>query len=148
MLNKNTVTKAKGFTLVELVIVIAIIGILSAIAYPSYDQYVVRSKRTDAMAALNLAAQAIERFRANNYSYETGDDINAFFTNQVPIEGGTATYVLSITDTVSTYTLTATPTGSMAGRDGALTLTNAGVRGWTDQSGAPHPCWPEGGNSC
>ncbi len=138
----------QGFTLIELMIVVAIVGILSAIVYPSYEQYVIRSKRADAMAALNIAAQAIERYRANNYSYETGDDIKQFFADQVPVEGGTAYYTLSIVDSVTTYTLTAKPTGNMAGRDGALTLTNAGERSWTDKDDVSHPCWPEGGNSC
>ena len=139
----------RGFTLVELMIVVAIVGILSAIAYPSYEQYVVRSKRSDAMAALNLAAQAMERNRINSYSYETNDDdINKVFTDQVPVEGGAAYYTLSVVDTATTYILTATPTGSMAGRDGILTLSNTGVRNWIDKGGTPHACWPEGGNSC
>ncbi|PCI69619.1 MAG: general secretion pathway protein GspH [Gammaproteobacteria bacterium] len=145
---QNTNSKVKGFTLIELMVVMAIIGILASIAYPSYTQYTVRAKRSDGMAALNLASQAMERFRANNYSYETGDDITQVFTDQVPVDGGTPYYQLSVVDDVSTYTLTATPLGALAGRDGALTLTNAGVRNWTDSYGTLHTCWPEGGNSC
>jgi type IV pilus assembly protein PilE len=139
---------SEGFTLIELMVVMAIIGILASIAYPSYTQYTVRAKRSDGMAALNLASQAMERYRANNYSYETGDDIDEVFANQVPIDGGNAYYQLSLVDTVSTYTLTATPTGALANQDGALSITNAGVREWTDKAGTLHTCWPEGGNTC
>lgn len=143
-----TKPKVKGFTLVEIMIVLAILGILASIAYPSYTQYTVRAKRSDGMAALNLAAQAMERFRINNYTYETGDDITQVFAEFVPVDGGTPYYVLTIADTNSTYTLTATPLGVLAGQDGALSLTNAGVRSWTDGDGVVLACWPEGGNTC
>ncbi|MGB0496320.1 MAG: type IV pilin protein [Kangiellaceae bacterium] len=147
-MNSTGYKKVNGFTLLELMIVLAIIGVLASIAYPAYDQYTVRAKRSDGMAALNLAAQAMERFRANNYSYETGDDITQVFSDQVPVDGGTAYYQLSVVDDAATYTITATPLGVMAGRDGALSITNAGVRNWTDADGTLHTCWPEGGNSC
>jgi len=79
----------RGFTLTEIVIVVAIIGILAAIAYPSYDSQITRSKRADAMAALTNAAQAMERFRVNNYDYNVpGSDISVVYSNQVPTEGG------------------------------------------------------------
>ena len=148
MINK----KQKGFTLIELMIVVAIIGIISAIAYPSYNQYIVRSKRADGISALMLASQAMERFRSNPpYSYKVGTDgtdLGAIFAIQVPVEGGTAYYDLALTSDATSYTLTATPTGSMAGQDGALTLTNTGARTWVDDSAASHDCWPEGGNTC
>ena len=144
-LNKSS---AYGFTLIELMVVMAIIGILASIAYPSDTQYTVRAKRSDGMAALNLASQAMERFRANNYSYDTGDDITQVFSSQVPIDGGTAYYSLSVVDTTSTYILTATPVGVLAGQDGRLTISNTGERHWFDSTGFDNPCWPEGGNSC
>ena len=143
-----TKIKVKGFTLIELMVVMAIIGILASIAYPSYTQYTVRAKRSDGMAALNLASQAMERFRANNYSYDTGGDITQVFSDQVPVDGGTAYYQLSVVDDASSYTLTATPVGVLAGQDGVISITNAGVRNWTDGDGTLHTCWPEGGNSC
>ena len=149
MVFKMTNKKQKGFTLVELMIVVAIIGIISAIAYPSYNQYIVRSKRGDAISALMLASQAMERFRSNPpYSYNLGTNLSTVFATQVPVEGGTAYYNLTLTSDATSYTLTATPTGSMAGRDGDLTLTNTGARTWVDEGGASHTCWPEGGNTC
>ncbi|MCW9018005.1 MAG: type IV pilin protein [Kangiellaceae bacterium] len=138
----------RGFTLVEIMIVVAIVGILFAIAYPSYQNYIIRSKRADAMGALLNAAQAMERYKVNNYDYDVGTNIATVFATQVPVDGGTAYYTLSIASTATTYTITATPTGSMAGLDGALTLRNTGARQWTDSGGTTQNCWPEGGNTC
>ena len=138
----------RGFTLVEVMIVVAIVGILFAIAYPSYQDYIVRSKRADAMGALMNAAQAMERYKVNNYDYNVGTTLSTVFATQVPVDGGTAYYNLSITSTTTTYTITATPTGSMAGLDGALTLTNTGAKQWTDSGGTSHSCWPESGSTC
>jgi type IV pilus assembly protein PilE len=136
--------KRSGFTLVELIIVVAIIGILAAIAYPSYTQHVIRSKRADGMAALMNAAQAMERFRVANYSYNLPGGLSDVYATQVPTDGaGAAYYNLSAVTTVNTYVLTATPTGSLAGQDGALSLSNTGAKTWGAQN-----CWPEGGNSC
>lgn len=147
--NKSTLNNKKSaFTLIELMIVVAIIGIITAIAYPSYDRYVVRSKRADAMSALMLAAQSYERFRANSFNYDTA--LTNIFAGQVPVEGGTAYYTLTNSAQADgSYTLTATPTGSMAGKDGPLTLSNTGARTWDDGGGgAVNQCWPEGGNTC
>jgi len=105
-----------GFTLVELMIVVAIVGIIASIAYPSYDNYVTRSKRSDAMSALMLASQQMERYRSNPpYSYNV-PALSDVFATQVPVDGGTAYYTLSLVNDAASYTLTATPTGSMSGK--------------------------------
>ena len=138
--------KQSAFTLIELMIVVAVIGIITSIAYPSYDRYVVRSKRADAMSALMLASQSYERFRANSFNYNTS--LGNIFATQVPVEGGTAYYTLeNSAQADGSYTLTATPTGSMAGKDGPLTITNTGARTWVEE-GSLRTCWPEGGNTC
>lgn len=59
----------KGFSLIELMIVVAVIGILAAVAYPAYQDYVIRSKRGDAMNALASVRIAQEKYRANNSSF-------------------------------------------------------------------------------
>ncbi len=64
-LSKN----ARAFTLIELMIVVAVVGILAAIAYPSYTQYVLKSRRSDAKAILLQMQLAQEKWRANNTSY-------------------------------------------------------------------------------
>ncbi|MGB5454746.1 MAG: type IV pilin protein [Gammaproteobacteria bacterium] len=97
-MNKNT-----GFTLIELMIVVAIIGIIGAIAYPSYDSYMKKSRRSDAKIALSRMADRQERFYLQS---------NTYTTNTVNV-GGTATdenfYVLSIDSAdVNGFALTAT----------------------------------------
>ena len=136
--------KTRGFTLIELMIVIAIVGVLAAIALPSYEQYVIKSKRADGMVALLSAAQAMERQRTNNYSYKVGG-ITDVFVAHVPVDsGGTgAYYSLSLVSDVNSYTITAEPIGSMAGKDGKLTINHTGERTWGSNG-----CWPAGGSSC
>jgi type IV pilus assembly protein PilE len=63
-------TRISGLTLIELMVVLAIVGVLAAVAYPSYQSAVQRSRRADAMSALNRIMQAQERWRANNPAYK------------------------------------------------------------------------------
>lgn len=141
----NTLSNKKGFTLMELMIVVAIVAILAAIAVPSYQNYVIRSKRGDAMGALLSAAQAVERYKAaNNFSYANADTAGVIPT-QVPLDGGTAYYTLSLSNvTATTYTVTATPVaGSSQAGDGTLSIDQSGVKDW-----AGNGCWPESGATC
>lgn len=135
-LGKDAVMKAdKGFTLIELMIVVAIIAILAAIAIPSYQRYVLRTHRSAAMSALQGLAQAMERYyaQAQPQSYVgTRDGTNAptIFNATSPIDGGAPRYNLRITAVSSTaYTLQAQPVGAQAS-DGIIQLDSAGRRAW------------------
>lgn len=94
----------KGFTLIELMIVVAIIGILAAIAMPAYVEYVQRAKRADAKAALLSAILAQEKWRANHTTYGSLADIDVSTTSPDKY------YTISVSgNTASTYSISAAP---------------------------------------
>src|SRR4051794_10933431 len=111
--------KVQGFTLIELMIVVVIIGILAAIAYPSYINFVKRSARSEAKGALMEDAQFLERTYtlSNKYNLDSaGNTVNtATLPTQATPRNGTAKYNITVTTGASTYTLTAAPTGAMTG---------------------------------
>jgi type IV pilus assembly protein PilE len=132
--------KMTGFTLIELMIVVAIIGILASIGYPNYKGYVVKANRAEAKVALEGLSGAMERYYSESNSYVgatiTGTPTTVAFSSKVPKDGTASNYTLSISDlTASTYTLTATVTsGSTQDGDGKLILTHTGERKWGTQS--------------
>lgn len=118
-----------GFTLIEMMIVVVVIGILSAIVYPNYTEYVRRGHRAEARAGLLQAAQWLERAATATGTYPLAA---AFPANLKKVPNDR--YDLSITSTDgATYTLTATPKGAQTGdKCGNYTLTHAGLRGAKD----------------
>lgn len=103
--NDHRALKAKGFTLIEVMIVVAIVAILASIAYPSYMSQVQKSRRSDAVQALSQVQQAQERWRANNATY--ADAVGTLGMNATTSGGY---YTLAINSNTATgYVATATP---------------------------------------
>jgi len=122
--------KESGVTLLELLIVVVIVGILAAIAIPSYKKQIVKTNRSNAMADLQGFAQSMERFYVQKSTY-AGAAAGTVFPAQSPLDGS-ARYTLSIqSQDATSYVLRATPVagGTQVG-DGYLEITNTGQRRW------------------
>lgn len=133
-----------GVTLIELLIVVAIVGILGSIAYPSYQNYVRQGYRSEAKGILLETAQFLERnyTTANRYDLDSGGVATDLPFDTSP-KSGTAKYDITVAypDNQS-FTLSATPVagGLMAGDAcGTLSLTHAGAQG--QSSGTQAECW-------
>ncbi|RUQ95605.1 type IV pilin protein [Legionella septentrionalis] len=141
----------KGFSLIELLVVLLIIGIITTIAYPSYREYITRARRSDGQAALLNLASRMERHYSEHNTYQTatigtGKSTDVLSSNASP-EGW---YVVAITSaTESNFTLRATPVRAQATSDTrcqALTLNSLGVKGITagpggTPTGTAAQCW-------
>jgi type IV pilus assembly protein PilE len=129
----------RGITLMELMIVVVIVGILAAVAYPNYREYAARAKRNEAKAALLLLATNQERFYLNNQQY-TNDMTRLGFSVANNFVTETGTYRISVAGAnAATYTATATylKGDSEAGKCGTFTIQPNG-----DKSSGPYAdCW-------
>jgi len=146
--------RQRGFTLIELMIAVAIIGILLRLAYPAYTASVKKSRRADAKTALLDLAQREERYLATANQYTTsapllGYSATSTVTTASPMSvmsGSAAFYQLSVNVPASaptTFTATAARTGTQAGdtQCGDLTLTNTGAQAITNATGNASDCW-------
>lgn len=137
----------QGFTLIELMIVIAIIAIIAAIAYPSYQNYTKRAKRLEVQSYLMELSHRLASYKLVNRSFKDASMTviggNANFPNS-----GSQTYTITLTDDVgatlgsgaengTTWRLVATPTGGQAGL-GAVTLTHTGQQCWYKNNDSPN----------
>ncbi|HEY5755228.1 MAG TPA: type IV pilin protein [Steroidobacter sp.] len=132
--------RTAGMSLIELMIVVAIIGILAAIAYPSYQRHIGKTSRKAATACLSQYANFMERYYTSNLNY----DIPNWPSLGCSTEGDMARFysfpAATVGDELRTYTISAVPTTLQAARDpdscGTLTLNQAGARSPTTNA-----CW-------
>ena len=131
----------QGFTLIELMIVVAIIAILAAIAYPAYTESVQKARRTDGAAMLTDTAQRLERCYTMYSAYNNAACEPA--AADFPLTSPEGFYEIEATAlTANAFTLTAEPQGAQADdtRCANLTLNNLGVRG-TSGTWTWDRCW-------
>lgn len=131
--------KLKGFTLIEVMIVVAIVGILAAIAYPSYLEYIRKGNRAEAKAFLLEGAQALERYYSVNGTYLDAGALATVYTASIP---GAYNLAPPVAATSTGYTLRATRTGAMTGDPcGDFEITHTGVRALQNATRTVAECW-------
>ena len=146
----------RGFTLVELMIVITVLAVLAGIAWPNYQDYVRKSNRADAKSMLSQVASRQEQFYLNNKSYTTNRDaVWSADVNDADDDGSTTDYVseagyynLAISagpsgSIATSYALTAATNGAPQSADAEclnFTLNSRGDRG-VSGSGSANDCW-------
>ncbi len=142
--------RCSGFTLIEVMIVVAVVAILSAVAFPAYTQYVLRSYRAEGRNMLLEAAQFMEKNYTLTQSYAvapsgavlTSASLTAAGLDTVPRGGGTVRYTIAFSagPTANSYTLTATPKGSQSDDPCSdLSLNNLQVK--TSKGLTAAECW-------
>ena len=120
--------RARGFSLIELMITVVIIGVLAAVAYPSYQDYMRRGYRSAAQTFMMTIAQRQEQYLLTNRSYAA--TVAALNLTQPPETTGKYTFTVTATTAPLGYTIEATPQGNQAvvNKFGKLTLLNDGTK--------------------
>jgi type IV pilus assembly protein PilE len=150
-MNTGTFKSQRGFSLIELMVVVAIVAVVMAIAFPSYDRYVVRTKRAIAQNALLQVADRQQQFFMDNKRFAASLANLGFAANPWVVDddgastvAGDADAVYSVTltnVTQTTWTATAAPLNGQLSRDadcGSLSITQAGAKA---SAGGGSNCW-------
>jgi type IV pilus assembly protein PilE len=137
----SDVSRQTGFTLLEVMITVAIVGILAAIALPSYSQYITRSRIVDATAKLSDYRQKMEQYFLDNRTY-----VNGWNTVKQPASPSDAFAITAPTETANSYTLQADGMAAKGMTGFRYTIDQAGLHvtaavptGWSAPS--PNTCW-------
>lgn len=136
--------KHQGFTLIELMITVAVVAILASVAYPSYINYIVRANRSAAQSFMYAVANKQEQYILNARTY--ANDLTSL-NIAVPAEVSpnyTVTVTANMAATPPSYTVTATPIGSQLSRDtkcGTLTLDSTGAKTKSGTAATDAECW-------
>ena len=135
--------RVSGFTLIELMIVVAIIAILAAIAYPSYQNHVRKTKRVEMQSTMLDLAAKVQRYKIANFRVKGATLTDLGIASSYPTQGQ-ALYDVTLTPLTSgalnaeSWTLTATPkTGTSQAGTGAINMTYQGVKCWYENVDAP-----------
>lgn len=133
--------KVRGFTLLELMVVVAIVGVLATIAMVSYSNYGFRARRAEGREMLMRLASAQERYFTNFNRYGSLADLQ--FGANVQSDRGSYTMSVVLADADQTFSLRAAPAGRQASdRCGVLTINNVGLKGPTPLPTHNNgPCW-------
>lgn len=131
-------TQNRGFSLIEIMIALAIVGILAFIAYPAYSKYITKARRADGQIALLHLANSMQRYFVDNNTYK-GASLAKLQINPVTTQGF---YKLSITKTSeTTYLLRATPLAVQAKNDMNCKILTLDQQGQKGQTGSAADCW-------
>lgn len=125
LLSKEKTIKSNGCVLVEIVIVVAIIGVVASIVYPSYQGYISDTYRAQAASDLKACGMALERFYSNDFTY-IGADTNTICNTNSPTDG-VAQYIITYESlTATAYSIRATPVGESCSGDNCIQLSQTG----------------------
>ena len=134
--------RVAGFTLLEVMVVCAIVGILAAVALPSYFDYITRGRILEATTGLSNYRQLYEQYFLDNRTYVGACAQYALQVNgQIQSTNGTQDFALTCAETVSTYTITATGGGVMANFVYTIDNTGAKTSSGPGTWGAGNGCW-------